>query len=153
MRRIGRRGLQLREDVLQVARRMLGVEQDPVEPRPGDHLHRVVRRQARPQADLRSSGAQRALERVLGQVHVRWRVYGRSGVYSNFAPDSFTTLAHLACSVRSQLPRLSGVSVRTSVPCLAKRSFISAALRTFTNSEFNLVTVSRGIPTGPTTPW
>ena len=38
----------------------------------------------------------------------------------------------------SQLPRLSGVPVRTSVPSLAKRSFMSAVLRTRTSSRVQL---------------
>ena len=66
-------------------------------------------------------------------------------VYSNFAPDSFTTRAHFACSLESHWPRLCGVPARTSVPCLAKRSTISSLLRVLINCEFNFATVSRGM--------
>src|SRR5687767_10018396 len=69
MRRIGRRGLQLRQQVLQIVGRVLAIEQDPVEAGSGDDLDRVVRRKARPQADLRPARLERALETVLRQVH------------------------------------------------------------------------------------
>src|SRR5512134_75644 len=120
---------------------MLAVEQNPVEPSARDYLDGVVGRQARPEPDLRRARPQRALERVFRQIH------------SNFAPDSLTTLAHFACSVVIHLPRLSGESVRTSVPCFANLSLMSCVLRIFLSSPFSFVTVSRGMPTGPTTPW
>src|SRR6478609_3363793 len=110
---------------------MLAVEQDPVEARAGDHLDAVIRRQARPEADLRLVRLERALERVLGQVH-----------QSNFTPDSLTTFAHFACSLASHVPKLSGVPARTSVPSLARRSFMSAVLSTRISSPFSLTTIS-----------
>src|SRR5690606_10458297 len=61
------RRLQLREHRLEVVGRVLGIEQDPVETCPSDHLHRVVRRDAGPQADLRPAGGDRVLEGVHGQ--------------------------------------------------------------------------------------
>jgi len=66
---ISRCRLQLREQVLQVVRRMLHVEEQPVETRAGKDFHAVVRREARPQTDLRARGFQRALECILWQVH------------------------------------------------------------------------------------
>src|SRR5439155_22389046 len=73
--------------------------------------------------------------------------------YASLPPDSVTTLAQRACSLHIHWPRLSAVPVRTSVPCLAKRSFMSCELSTFTSSPLSFATVSRGRPLGPTTPW
>src|SRR5689334_19735589 len=70
VRGIWSRGLQLAEQVLEVGRRMLSVEQDPVEARPGDYFDTVIRREARPEADLRCARLQRTLEAVLRQLHV-----------------------------------------------------------------------------------
>src|SRR5216117_3967844 len=67
----------------------------------------------------------------------------RAFSYSNFSPDDLTTRAQRACSVRSHSLRLSGVPARTSVPCFAKRSFISAELSTLISSEFSFVTLAR----------
>src|SRR5688572_19866693 len=121
---------------------MLAVEQDPVEARSRDALHGVVRRQARPEADLRLAGLQASLESVFRKIH-----------QSNFAPDSFTTLAHFACSAVIHLPSESGVPARTSVPCLARRSLMSGELIALVSSEFKRETTSRGIPAGPMMPW
>src|SRR5687768_1084484 len=68
MRRIRRRRLQLGQQVFEVVGGMLAVEQQPVEAGAGDHLDGVVRRQARPQPDLRLARAERALEEVRLQL-------------------------------------------------------------------------------------
>src|SRR5947209_18664321 len=73
MRAVRRRRLQLREQALQVVRRMLHVEEQPVEAGTGDHLDAVVRGQARPQAALRLACGKRAFAAVAWQFHYHCR--------------------------------------------------------------------------------
>ena len=69
VRRSADRRLKLAVDHRQVVRRMLGVDQQPVEPGPGQDLDRDVARQARPEADLLAAFLDRPLERVDRHVH------------------------------------------------------------------------------------
>src|SRR5689334_7589344 len=61
-RRAALHSLQLRDEVRNFVRRMLGVEQDPVEPAVGNDLSGDVAAQARPKPDLQPAFTQRALE-------------------------------------------------------------------------------------------
>ena len=49
--------------------RVLGVDENPVEPRIGEDLNREMARQAVPQPDLQPAGLQRLLEGVDEPVH------------------------------------------------------------------------------------
>jgi hypothetical protein len=69
VRRPAHRRLQLAVDHRQIVRGVLGVDQQPVKPGPGQDLDRDVARQARPEADLLASLFDRPLERVDGHVH------------------------------------------------------------------------------------
>ena len=64
-----RRCLQLRHQTGDLVRRVLAVEQDPVEARIGDDLGGDVAAQAAPQADLQLAGGDRLLEAVAGELH------------------------------------------------------------------------------------
>ena len=109
---------------------MLAVEQDPVEARAGDHLDAVVRGQARPQADLGASRFERSLEGIFGKIH----------------SELHTRLLHHLRPLRllggEPAAEALGVPARTSVPSLARRSFISAVLSTRTSSAFSFATMS-----------
>src|SRR5262249_34923228 len=133
---------------LEVVRRMLAVEQDPVVAGAGDDFHRVVGGKARPQADLRLAGLERALEGVLREIH-----YFPCWIQSALMPASLTTFAQRAFSLAMKMPSASGGPVRTSVPCLARNSFMSAVFRIRVNSPFSFATMSRGVPAAASTPW
>ncbi len=68
--RIGRHGLQLSQGGLDPARRVFGVEQQPVEARAGHGLGGVGTGEGAPQADLGLAGQEALLEAVDGQVHL-----------------------------------------------------------------------------------
>src|SRR4051812_45887880 len=105
--------------------RVAGID---VRPRVDDRDNRLARIVASVVAHLRGARAMTEGAQVLCAVPtVAAQLFGF--LHSNFAPESLTTFAQRACSSRSHSPKLSGEPVRTSVPCLAKRSFISARLR------------------------
>src|SRR5579862_88043 len=149
--RIGRRRLQLAEQRLEIVRRVLAVEQEPVVAGAGDHFHRVVGRQAGPEAYLCFAGLDGALERVLREFHAYPRV--PCCCQSALMPASFTTFAQRAFSLTMRVPSASGGPVRTSVPCLARNSFISGVLRIRDSSALSFSTMSCGVPAAASKPW
>src|SRR5258705_1448055 len=62
--------LQLTEHNRQFVGRVLGIDEDPVEARPGNHLRANVAAKTAPEPDLRPAFAQGLLKRIWGQLHV-----------------------------------------------------------------------------------
>src|SRR4051812_45561580 len=73
-------------------------------------------------------------------------------VQSTFAPDSLTTLPHLAMSSRTNLPNCSGVPPAMSTPWSPSFFFRSSAFRALFTSAPTLATMSLGRFAGPSTP-
>ena len=69
MRRSAAHRLKLGEHHRQFVRRVLGVEQDPVESGVGEDFDHEMARQAVPQPDLQPAGLQRLLEGIMESVH------------------------------------------------------------------------------------
>ncbi len=93
-RRTSHQRLQLAQDHRQFVGRVLGVDQDPVEPRAGNHLGRQIVARAAPKTDLRSPFANGLFEGVRGQlgIHdVRWHVL-RSLWFKTLQASSFRFL-------------------------------------------------------------
>ena len=65
-----REGLHLRDEARQLVRRVLGVEQDPVETRIAEDLGHDIAAEAAPEPDLRAAVGERRLERVPVQFHL-----------------------------------------------------------------------------------
>src|SRR5688572_11594562 len=70
-----------------------------------------------------------------------------------FAPDSFTTLAHLSCSERTKAPNCADDCGRSSAPTLSRRSFSAGVPRTCVIAAWTLLTPSGGVFAGATRPW
>ena len=67
---------------------------------------------------------------------------------SIFAPDSLTTLPHLAMSCRMRSASCSGEPPTATPPCASRRSFTSCVPRMRTTSALSLAMMSRGVPAG-----
>src|SRR5260221_6282112 len=152
-RQLDREAAALPHPALHFLDALLEVRMTGIDVRPGvdDRDHRLAGIAGPVVAHLRGArampeGAQvlRAVPAVAAQL---FRLFPHQ---SNFAPDSFTTRAKRDCSVRNHSPSDSGVPARTSVPCLAKRSFMSAEASTLISSALSLATDSGGRPLGPT---
>jgi hypothetical protein len=76
MRRTALTSLQLAIDHWQFIRRVLSIEHEPVEAGPCQNLHRHVAGQDGPEADLKLTGQDGALEGVDGDLHRIIRDHG-----------------------------------------------------------------------------
>src|SRR6478735_2257605 len=74
------------------------------------------------------------------------------GGHSILTLASFTTFAHFAFSSRMNVAKSPGADVRTSAPCLARFSRISAVPTMRAISPLSLATISGGVPAGAITP-